>query len=72
MSKIISDEEQSKFIEFPVEGYTTDRPRLCEAQAKDSDRQWIEAGDELVNSLRFSPSLVSGFWQALKNKMEEK
>ena len=37
---VMSDEEQAKFIEFPIEGYTTDRQGLCVAQAEIS---WHEA-----------------------------
>lgn len=37
--RLLSDERQSGFIEFPVEGYTTDRQGLCEAQCDHTERR---------------------------------
>ncbi|KKM20069.1 hypothetical protein LCGC14_1649180 [marine sediment metagenome] len=44
---LLTDKEQARFIEFPVEGYTSDRDGLCRAQQAKTLKAVAEWGNEL-------------------------
>jgi len=71
MSKIISDEEiltiAPKRI-MSLNGYIA----VAQAQRDSSDREWIEAIDEMINTYMFGDSSFTSFqdkYQALKQKV---
>lgn len=47
---ILTDEEMSRFIEFPTEGYTTNREGLGKAQRNADLRWFVEWGSEVCMS----------------------
>ena len=58
---VMRDEQMSKFIQFPVEGYTTDRLGLCQAQAEISFKAGVR---EVVEWARlYSDITCNPGWQ---------
>lgn len=67
MSKIIDKEKIEEAIWKANVHLIPHDQAIADAQAKDSDRQWIEAGDAILKGPMVS---AKTFWQELKEKMK--